>query len=484
MFDRERDFDEFKPEPVEREQESELIERYQDRLNWLLGDRFERRPPPTMMAAHPMLGHNRDLSDQQNFSAAQKAMLDARYGESPETFYTIHDDDAFVALSGERHWESTKRVLYSIHTRTHLAAMRLHPPLWFEDGMAAVMSNFNITRDECGIGGVDTQRLSFLLVLGQLMPWEEFFLMPRHDPLFDIAGVRWAYSAQSWLLLQYAYFSEQRSAQWRSGLLQLMVDIKQGRRDVEALLLERLGVDSETLTDELVRYVKRQRFELQFFARPHEWAGRRPKFQKMSSGEEEALLSEVKIRIQEQREEIARVTALADAGEATASDFGALAAYHHEQGEWRQALDLRAQAAQAGSREMANLRAAAEKAVRLRLETNDLSVWPEDAPLARWREDLRAALDSAEAADERTIEVVAWVEALAANPSAALVNRVQREVQAMMDPELTLLAIAQVRKQVGDAATTRALIEPHLVRQNGRWHGLARQISLGLESEE
>ncbi len=483
LFDREEDFDPYKPELPEK-QASAMLQRYEDRLKWL-SQGFGRRGMPRFGSDIRLaMGMHRGWHESEVRAGLELGELRRRYGVVPEVHYELNDEAGFVVLSGEREWDDTMRVLCAVQTRRTLRAMRLSAPLWWEDGMVAVMSDFFIGRNECSVGGSGGGRSSFLLMLGALMPWEDFFSVRADDELWEVAGVRWAFSAQAWLLMQYAYFSEERAADWRSAIMQLMLAQRNGQPIDDAQLRAVLGVDGEGLTAELASYLKRQRFNQQFFEYPETWDGRHLTLRKMSVETVAELMREVKLRITLDAGEAAQVETLAAEGKASISELAALGAYEVEHGSPAAAAAWWQRAAAAGSGQAAHWRAVAEHEVERRWEAADLRVWPDEDVVAAWREQLSQALSGSPPGDERTWEVLAWVEALAAKPEVAQINRLQREVPNMTDPDLTLLALAWVRARMGDRSTAAAVLAPMLEHPQHRWHRLAQGMVAGLERLE
>ena len=64
---------------------------------------------------------------------------------------------------------------------------------------------------------------------------------------------------------------------------------------------------------------------------------------------------------------------------------------------------------------------------------------------------------------------LAWLEALSTQPVVENINLVQRSVGGMIQPGLTLLAIAKLRWQMGDESTARTLVYEYHDREHWPW---------------
>ncbi|WP_221029958.1 hypothetical protein [Actomonas aquatica] len=457
LWDREWDFEAFKPIPPEEDadplDEDGLWKRYERELRWrTVGAGNPNRTmstlrtlvgPPRLQRKIGWVGHGVDGGNQD---------LDVRYGAD--------EDVSWIALSGERRWEHTARAMRWPYVKLHLDQQRKPLPLWYEDGVAAILREFRVVGDDYALGSWSSSRGSFLVAMRQLTAWPDFFQQSAGDEVFELPGARYAYASQAWLLLQHARFNRKDDTRLAEALQAALDDPRLKGGDVGDRVFAQAEIAPEELTEALEKLLRRQRSR-EVYRR----LGAKVEldFRVMAETEVETLLEDMKVRLRRDPETVA---ALRERLEANAQDRRALSLlglYALDEAELGAAETYWERAVLAGSEVSAHLRLAPQLAVEGRWHVLEFGDWTEAdaARLPEWRMRLRSIL-ATDPTDESAIEVLAWVEALAADVDAENVALVEGRLAGMGWSDLTEVALLHLQlRREADNAEARAKLEAY-----------------------
>ncbi len=387
------------------------------------------------------------------------------------------EDSSFMAMSGESHWKYSKILVQGIYTHTVLQRLGLHEQAWFARGASVMFSMFEVGREEVVLGRAPLELVDRLNKMDRLLPLETLFSATQQEWGDYGFHQRRMMDAHAWLLMHYAFFSAERSREWRAAILGLVYEVQFGNTDWNALVQAHLGVDLETLQAELTAYARHRRYATVVLPHPEGWTGRELDYDRVDPVEMADVMLETRIRLARDQTAITEILErLETEPRVRLYELAGLHALYNRQPQlafarWRKAIE-------AGSEDPYVVRAEAQFTVVDRVHRGllDLQFSAEEATT------LRAALERSlelNPSDQYALQWLAWLEALAEEPSVAHMNRVQRAVRDMVRPELTLLAIAVFRLRAGDLETARAIIEPYQLntRRNWQW----KQAVLSIE---
>lgn len=486
LFKRERHLEPFKPERSVAQSADELLDVYRQRYVATLGAVNE--PDDMLTGQAVLLSRSSRLMPAAWLDAVRRElktntpiMRNARPNlpDMQHIFAFNHLDRAVIVLSGESRWDETKQRLYRRYMIQILEDMGVTGPLWVKEGMAAMFGAFQIGRDTYNLGIPDFDLMSFLRDVGYLIPWEDFFAIDPTSTAYQTPGVRQLYNGQALLLVHYCYFSAQRSEAWRPALLALVKDVKRGEQDMSELLERHLGV---TLA-ELMDYLHQKRFPALEQKRPKTWPGKAVEFQAATEEQVKDALLDVQVRLSRDDSTLDELRGIALSSDAESRTFELLGVDALQRDDTSAAEEFFAKANSSGSEHAAVVRYRAEQRLREKLADVNPANLIADEHAIPWRTDLEAAL-KLDPSDQRTVQWLAWLEALAVNPVMENINHVQMVAQqGLVDPDLTLLAIAVLRARLGDIATAHSITDRYRDWHSWQWYGVVQRLRTAFGQE-
>ncbi len=403
--------------------------------------------------------------------------------DEQHAYSVTHPDETLIVMSGEDDWENSKATLYGRHMVTLLQNAGVEGPRWFLEGMAELMATFDIRRETCVVGRTSGELLGFIRQISYLMPWQDFFAVAADSREYQSVSSRDLFSGQAWLLMHYCYFSEERSAEWRAGLLRWMEDVQRGEGDMVELLQRHLGVTPEQLTAELLAYAQGDNFPGLMTERPDSWAGEKVKLDRVAKDETENVLLDVRVRVTRDPEAVQELQARAERDPSDVDALRLLGVDAMLRGDEAAQTAYWNQAKAAGSTEAAVVRQGAIAGLRARLEHVDPADLIPDEQVIVWRAELEEAL-RLDPSDEISLQWLAWLEALAETPSVPNMNRVQRAVMAgLAQPDFALMAVAIMRARIGDLDTAREITTRFADWDRWEWRQVVDRVSAVLKDD-
>ncbi len=443
LFDREWDLDPYKPvsEPEESSQSTgeNLWQKYERELEWMGA---KQREYGRVMRALPTSSGPTRLHRQ----IVWNPLYSGGPGRDLDYFTFIDEDSATVVLSGDRRWERTERLLRWPCARIHLARLRRPLPLWYQDGLVALLAQVRVLKDEYAFGAWDGSRGDFLEALDALAPWEDFLRRTEEDEIFAVPGVRYAHTAQAWLFLQYAHYDQGRKFGGADAIEAILRSWGRGNDDVAEVFVRETGQSLAGIDDAMQRMLRRKRSREEFHPLAKRGKVEAANMVTVPASELETLFMELRVRLTRDPEMRDVLKARLADNEQDVAALTLLGWQARQDGEVQQAAAWWQRAVEAGSTVSAQLRAQPQAVIEEKWSSGDFATWTggEKARVDRWRAQLIKILEL-DPSDESAVEVLAWVEAFAESPNEVNLHRIRARLPQLAWPDRTQLALAHLR---------------------------------------
>lgn len=396
---------------------------------------------------------------------------------SSRGFYQAFPDRAIICLAPVEDWQlKVQRVVFHEYVHHLFRAAEADPPLWYDEGMAELLSSISRTGQMLEIGHPHEERVS-ILRSETLIPLEQLFAVEHGSPLYrskDHAGL---FYAQAWALVHYWYCGDSGlSTESIVRFLQLAGDRRKASSiDLRAYFRECFGMDYPEMLRRLQKYIERGRYR---FSRqtppridpPESYAARA-----VDSTEARLRMAELQLRVD--RRASAKFV-LVDAAATGANDsrvFEVLGAIARMEGDEATARHRWEQAEVAGSRNGAVNRELSLIESRMWLAEFDYHFRLPAETAERLRARLRRAIDD-EPRQTAAYELLAWVEASAETPLISNVNLVQQQFGVLRQKHRTVLALALVRLRTGRTDEAKRLLASMDQLDWDPWSGQAAEV--------
>jgi hypothetical protein len=387
------------------------------------------------------------FKSQKDFQTYGREAYGAKH--SFEGFYVHGIDRAVIYLVEGEDAESTRRLIFHEYVHHLFAAAEQRPPSWLNEGMAELFSTIAPVAGKLEFGHPVAGRL-WQLQQEKLMPLEQLFAVDQRSPIFRQGQHSGLFYSESWALLHYLHFGESKIDPERRRVFLSLV-LKNAFRDAAHLragFKELLGMDYSDMEARLKAYVTSGKYFWAKHPMPVVAAASTYPMRAVPETEIRLRLAELALRVS--RAPQAKLMLL-QAVERNPVDIRVLEALGAEA--LRDEDELRArerwgQAVELGTRNAAIYRELGLMEGRAVFSQFDVYYRVPEEKARRMREYL---LRSIEYNPEQTAayEMLAWVEAFAAEPSIKNLNTVQRAYPKLARQERTALALAFVRVRLG-----------------------------------
>ena len=246
--------------------------------------------------------------------------------------------------------------------------------------------------------------------------------------------------------------------------LSLLADINRGMRDYPELIRTHFQMESEALERQLYGYTQLENFLGIRAPMPRGWPLKGIPSARVSDEAMVPVLAEARVR-------------LSRSFDSTAESAGGMTddqqVYLSGLGRWLSddrvgAIEAWSELSPVYPKSALVIRAPAQHFIDAWLADPDWDLTLSDDDSANFRSLLNDALEQ-DPSDQTTMMYLAWLEALSTQPVVENINLVQRSVGGMIQPGLTLLAIAKLRWQMGDESTARTLVYEYHDREHWPW---------------
>jgi hypothetical protein len=389
------------------------------------------------------------------------AYLPASFGKGTNFsgLYVGSTDRSYVLVAPVDDWASAQQLIYHEFVHHLFMVTEDEPPVWLNEGMADLLSTIEVGSDGVQIGKPSAGRL-MQIHTEKLMPLEQLFAVDQNSRVFQKGEHTGLFYAESWALVHYLYFG--KSGLSKDGIDRFLNFVRRKppptADELRAAFRGAFSMDYPEMLKRLEHYVTSGRYS---------W-GRRP-MPKIEPADSYAMRAvprdEIRVRLagvalcvnqnpygkllllEAVKNRPADPRPLEELGSDALRDGDELTAKER----WGKALEI-------GSRNPAIYRELALMECGGWFSQFDLDFrLPEET--ARH---LRTLLQgSIKYAPEQTVayEMLAWIEAYAAEPSIPNINLVQTHFSALKEKQRTLLALAVVRFRANDKTIALHLLD-------------------------
>lgn len=363
--------------------------------------------------------------------------------------YVARPDRAVIMLGPYGNSEEARQVVFHEYVHHLFKSVGISPPLWFNEGMAELMSGVKLEKENVVFGQPLAGRLGSLQ-RGKLIPLGELFAVGQDSKYYQSQDHAGLFYAQSWALLHYWLYGKSKLKPEASAkfLKFVMDEDAMAKTNTKSLFEECFEMDYRAMTKQLERYVKRGRFYFGAVPTP-EIAGKET-YTKTSVPQSVIRLRLADLAVRVHGSATGKVALL----QATAVEsvdprvFEVLGSDAFVEGDSDSAESYWARAVEAGSSNSAVLRSLAqyEWGKWFNQFNYDLKL-PEEVTL-RFRELLVRSINS-EPEQEASYEMLVWLETFSTKPALENVNVVQTRFGKLKDKNRTLLGLALFRAKRG-----------------------------------
>lgn len=319
------------------------------------------------------------------------------------------------------------------------------PPIWFNEGMAELLSSIKVIGETMEIGRPHDRRL-MALQHERLLPLETLFAVDHGSPIYRSNDHTGIFYAESWALLHYWYFGESGfSKDAVTRFLRVASDRKAlATVNLRAFFKECFGLDYPEMQRRLETYVVGGRYK--FGRQPAPKVEPEKNYAMRPAPREEARVRLAELACRINASAMGKYVLLDASQQAGAEPrlFEVLGAVAAQEGEGERMQEYWEQAVAAGSTNVAVLRELILRESRTWLRDFDFYFQLPAEIGQRLRERLLRTIER-EPEQTAPYEFLAWVEAFSAEPVLGNVNLVQRRFPLLKNQERTLLALAFVR---------------------------------------
>lgn len=378
--------------------------------------------------------------------------------------YQDQADRALILLAPISDQEQRQRTLYHEYIHHLIRVSGDKPPVWYEEGLAELLSTMEAKSDGLIIGKpilgrVLQLRQSNLLDIDQL-------LTARQDSSLYLGGHATAVLyAQAWAFVHYIYLGQAKVPKDKLFEFISLTNSEESRTSrarIQELARSTLGLELSELNGSLTRYVRGGSYRTMRLAIPD--VAPTSSYTVRAAPEIRLRLAEVLLKTNRDPWAKIALTQAVREGQHDAKVLESLAAHEQREGDQTSAREYWDAAIAMGSTNHTVYDHLAKlEAERWFRDYDPDFTLPDDAA-DRLRYLLYKSLDGAPEQGE-TYEALAWVEAHARRPEISGVNLVQTGLRHLRIRDRALLALATVRYRTKDTTTAREIA--NLVKQSG-----------------
>jgi hypothetical protein len=391
-------------------------------------------------------------------------------------FYLPGRDRAVISVAPTEGSESARQLIFHEYVHHLFRSAEQEPYAWFNEGMAELLAGFRVEGNELQIGHPLLGRLRALQT-EKLLSLETLFVMTPQTANSRSDDHTGLFYAESWALLHYWLFGESGlPAEGVKRFVEVAEDpSKINVPNMRAFFRDCFGMDYPEMEKRLDRYVH---------SGSYRW-GRQPlptlepknSYTKEPLSRDEARLALADLGVRVNDSPSARLVLFKAMEDAPASPrpFETIGAAAARNGDEDSMIDYWEKAAAAGTSNVAIYRelALAECRKYFRKFDYDLRLPPEESSRLRTR--LKLSIDH-EPLQIAAYEMLAWVEAFAADRSIPNVNLVQGHFHDLKDKARTLVALAMVRVRAGQPQDALKMLKQLPTLERDHWAAQAAEV--------
>lgn len=364
-------------------------------------------------------------------------------------YHSGGDDAAYIAIdlgSADR----AKRTIYHEYLHHFFDLMGYKLPLWLNEGLADLFSTMQIKRNRLELGHAKIGYMNAMLSTWDL-DW--LFSVGKGSDSYHGGIAQQQFYAQSWALVHFWFCSPEMFPSY----LKFLDLIENSGKDSAECMEEAFGMNTEQMKDALDAYLKKGRYQLRQLPLAEKPERKRYAFRRATDFEQELTLLNLEARALGLVESEIKLIELAERYPAEPRPYEILAALAGRKGKAQEQLDYYAKAVALGSlNSQVHVLRAGLALSRVDVGSSLDYRMPEDQaePL---RESLRTAF-AANPNHDAIIDLLAYLESVAAKPKLSSVELVQKQVKGMRDSHEALLSLVVIRWRIKDHATAEAIV--------------------------
>jgi cytochrome c-type biogenesis protein CcmH/NrfG len=391
-------------------------------------------------------------------------------------YFVGSPDEAVIALTNDHDFEVTMEIIFHEHVHLLLQARGDNPPPWLNEGLAELFSTFTIEGDTFQIGRAKPAHVTLLSQSG-LLSLAHLFAVTRQSPEYNEGERRGIFYAESWALLHFLVFGEERTV-YLPKLMRFLELLSSPGAAIDKCFREAFATDYNGMQMNLRSYLQRGSYYVSSGKLLLGDLSSQIKFRPAGDFERDLALLNLRWRVQHPANTAYQLRQMAEVHPESPRPHEVLAAVAMQEHDASGALNHWQRAAELGSDNAYVYWQLARDKLQQVITGLTLDYrMPADlvATLRDW-------LDRAVALSPDYLEAyggLAVVEAVAEQPRIEVINRVQQVVPQMRDKTRTLFALALVRWRAGDYVTSRKITEALLAspQASAHWGILARQLN-------
>ena len=381
-----------------------------------------------------------------------------RHGEHEEAGgYCVYDPaEAVIVLSDEYDRETTQQIIFHEYVHLLVGARGEHPPVWLNEGLAEFFSTFDTEKGRFVIGRHKPEHVD-LLLSSHLMPLGHLFAITPDSPEYHEGSDRGILYAESWLLVHYALLGAKQNVM-KPALARFVGLLETPGAAVDESFRQAFGMDYDAMESRLRDYLHGGGYHMATGPLPLGDLSSQLKFTPAGDEERELALADLRWRLQAPEDTTYRLMQSANQRPDSPRPYELLAIVASQGNDPEAALRKWQDAVERGSKNAyAYLVVARDRVNQLLAGFSPDYRLPADqaATLRGWLDRALELSPNYLAADEQ----LALVEAMAAEPRPAVLNRIQAVVNEMPDRSLTLFALAVVHWRVQHFELARQIDE-------------------------
>lgn len=399
--------------------------------------------------------------------------------------YVGRPDRAVIMLGPSQNSDDARQVVFHEYVHHLFKAVGMDPPLWFNEGMAELMSGIKVEKGKVVFGQPLAGRLG-PLQQSRLIPLGELFDVGQHSKYYQSKDHAGLFYAQSWALLHYWLYGQSKlEPEQVTKFLKLVIDREvMAKTNTKSLFEECFKMDYEAMSKQLQRYVKRGRYYFGGVPTPEIAATDTYSSTKVSTDIIRKRLAELAVRVHGSA--TGKLVLLQATAEQPVDSrvYEVLGADAWMEGDIDSAESYWARAVEAGSTNSAVLRRLAQLEWGTWFNHFNYDLKLPDEVATRYRELLVRSINS-EPEQEAAYEMLVWVETFASKPVLENVNVVQTRFGKLKDKNRTLLGLALFRARRGMTDEAIKLVRLLGKTQMDDWTKRTAEITLArLEGKE
>ncbi|MCP5530285.1 MAG: hypothetical protein H7A44_07570 [Opitutaceae bacterium] len=366
-------------------------------------------------------------------------------------YFLGHPEESLIAMvAGPASAREVRETVYHEYVHHFFDLMGYKLPLWLNEGLADLFSTMQIKRNRLELGHAKIGYMNAMLSTWDL-DW--LFSVGKGSDSYHGGIAQQQFYAQSWALVHFWFCSPEMFPSY----LKFLDLIENSGKDSAECMEEAFGMNTEQMKDALDAYLKKGRYQLRQLPLAEKPERKRYAFRRATDFEQELTLLNLEARALGLVESEIKLIELAERYPAEPRPYEILAALAGRKGKAQERLDYYAKAVALGSRNsQVHVLRAGLALSRVDVGSSLDYRMPEDQaePL---RESLRTAF-AANPNHDAIIDLLAYLESVAAKPKLSSVELVQKQVKGMRDSREALLSLAVIRWRIKDHATAEAIL--------------------------